>query len=60
MANKPTLTGGTKTCKNQKKKKKTRIKLRVGLMTYMSIGWWITQQQKKLQLLSHFEATHGS
>jgi hypothetical protein len=36
------------------KKKKPPIKLRVGLKTYMSIGWWTTQQQKKeLQLLSH-------
>jgi hypothetical protein len=63
---KPTLTGGTKRYKSQKKK--TPIKLRVvGLKTYTSIGWWITQQQKKeLQLLSHlrenctWEATHGS
>jgi len=33
--------------KAKKKKKKNPIKLRVGLKTYMSIGWWITQQQKK-------------
>jgi hypothetical protein len=51
MANKPTLTGGTQ--KMQKPKKKNPIKLRIGLKTYMSIGRWITQQQKNSKLLSH-------
>jgi hypothetical protein len=46
MANKTHLNWRNK---KMQKPKKNPVKLRVGLKTYMSIGWWITQQQEQQQ-----------